>query len=485
MTPNIPLIAWAPDADPTTPGVLVDVENMLPTQRGYASEPGLDDSSSYALSLGTVPAGATTLTYKAGHVPFVATALTLTGFVGGTWSMLNRTTPAYTAASADDPWRFASFSTPSSGVIALAVQAENILQAKTDSTAGPFVNVTAAPSASCIATHRGFVLLANYTTGSTLTPDGWICSALEDYTDWTPDIATQSASGRLTATPGEIVRLVPFRDYVIAFKRYSMYRGTYVGAADNTWAWPVVSRSVGLVAHDAVCEAEGVLYWLGYDGFYRYGGGEVQRIASAPWEWLQASFSNAAFLGVREQCVWDGAQRVVRWQLYYSLAGTTQKLQLTYHPDTDRWGKRLTPDLGAMFLLPSVSVFTSPKGTKVSSPAVGYMVKDGTNYVLSIARESGAAGPSSATTGDIGDDDQVFALTRVRARYTTFNGAGVATHYYRMNLDEALTTGATSFRIDGKFDISHAARWHRVKFAQTDMSEIAGFSVETPRAGKR
>jgi len=485
MTPNIPLVAWAPDADPTQPGVLTDVENMLPTRRGYASEPGLDDSSPYSLSLGTAPAGAATLTYKAGTVPFVATSLTLTGFVGGTWSTLNRTTPAYTAASADTPWRFASFSTPSNGIIALAVQAQNILQAKTDSTAGPFANVTAAPSASCIATQRGFVLLANYTTGGTTTSDGWICSALEDHTDWTPDIATQSASGRLTATPGEIVRLVPFRDYVIAFKRYSMYRGTYVGAADNTWSWPVVSRSVGLVWHDAVCEADGVLYWLGFDGFYRYGGGEVQRIASAPWEWLQATFSNTAFLDYRQQCVYDGAQRVVRWQLYYPIAGTTQKLQLTYHPDTDRWGKRLTPDLGAMFTLPSVSVYTSPKGVKVWTPGVGYLLKDGTNHVLSIARETADPGVSSVTTGDIGDDEQVFALTRVRARYTTFNGAGVATHFYRMNLDEPLTTGATSARLDGKFDVTHSARWHRVKFSHTDLSEITGFRVETPQAGRR
>ena len=114
--------------------------------------------------------------------------------------------------------------------------------------------------------------------------DGWWCSALEDYTDWTPDVATQCTQGRLLQTPGGIIRLIAFGNYIIAFKNNSMLRGTYIGAP-LVWRWDVISTSVGLVGHDAVCDAEGVLYWLAEDGFSRFAGGAPQKIASAPWRW--------------------------------------------------------------------------------------------------------------------------------------------------------------------------------------------------------
>ena len=60
-----------------------------------------------------------------------------------------------------------------------------------------------------------------------------------------------SATGTLNATPGAIIRLIAFRDYVIAFK------GTRVPSrtgrlALRTREWLVVSTKIGLVGHDAV-----------------------------------------------------------------------------------------------------------------------------------------------------------------------------------------------------------------------------------------
>lgn len=484
MTPNIPIIAWAPDADPTTPGVLSDIERMLPTARGYAAEPTLGTATSFALTLTAEPHSAQTITYKAGTVPFVGVGATLRGYFGA-WQDVSRTATTYVTASLYNPWRFDAFSTPANDRIALAVQLQNQLQAKTDSTAAVFGNVTAAPSADTMAVQRGFVLMGNYTTtAGTSFVDGWACSALEDYTNWTPDIATQSARGRLTSTPGQIVRLVAFQDYVVAFKRRSMYRGTYVGAAENTWSWPVVHRSVGLVSHDAVCEAEGVLYWLGFDGFYRWAGGAVQRIRSAPWTWLQGVLAGGSYIDLYTRCVWDEAQRVVRWQFYFPVAGTTDKLHLTYHPDSDRWGESMIPSPGVMFSMPPGSVYVAPLGASVYTQSpVAWFQQVGSNWVLSVPRlEPGA---SSLTTGDIGDDDQAFVLTRARLRTLTAGGAKAAQHLHRMNLGDALTTGETVFESDGKFDVTHSARWHRLKFSQIGNTEVTGFSVDTPRAGKR
>lgn len=85
----------------------------------------------------------------------------------------------------------------------------------------------------------------------------------------------------------------------------------------------------------------------------------------------------------------------------------------------------------------------------------------------------------------MGDDDQVFDLSRSRVRYFIEPEASTATHSTRMNLGESLTVVATSDRVDGKYDLSNAARWHRVKFTQTGHYEVNGFSVDMPKAGKR
>lgn len=483
MTPNIPIMAWLPDGDPTVPGVLSDIENMLPTRRGYAPEPRPLSSATYAVTLAEEPTGGQTITYKAGTIPFLATETKLYAFTGGAWNDVSSGTYVLTDANLY-PWRFESFSTPSNDRIALAVSVGNKLQAKTDTTAAAFSTVTAAPWAASMAVQRNFVVLGNYSTGGSWPVDGWICSALEDYTDWTPDIATQCASGRLTATPGGIVRLIAYQDYVIAFKLGSMFRGTYVGAASNTWSWPVISRTVGLVSHDAVIEVDGVLYWLGLDGFYRWDGGQVSRIASAPWDWMRRQYAYWQWSSGKIQAVYDSVMRVVRFVFLGSFPGTTDNLCITYHPESDRWGRSFLPALGWVMTLPQATVRSAPYGHSVyADNGVGYMVKTGANYVLSTA--SGVPLTSSFTTGDIGDDEQLFVLTRARARFLSGPTGSAATHYYRMNLDEAPTTGDTASRTDGKYDFSYAARWHRLKFTQSGMYEVAGFSVETQKAGRR
>lgn len=479
ITPNIPVIAWAPDADPTTPGVLVDVENMVPTQRGYVADSSLSASSNYALNLSAKPTSAQTI----GIIPYVSYGTTLSGFVGGAWQDLSRSGTAYAAASVNNPWRFAGFTDASGNRFALAVQYENILQAKDANTTAAFADVSGSPKADTMATQRGFVLLGAYTTGGVYYPDGWICSALEDHTDWTPDIASQSASGRLTATSGEIIRLISFQDYVIAFKRESIYRGTYVGPADNTWSWPVVSRSVGLVSHDAICEVDGVLYWMSHDGFYRWAGGVVERIRSAPWKTLIGLTPFGTGFDVGTQAVYDPSQRVIRWVFNVAFSGAG-RLVLTYHPETDRWGKAVAPTIIRTFTLPNISIRRQPENDTIFyREAPAFLVQTGGAYVLLIA--GAAPATSSFTTGDIGDDDQALALTKTRVRFLSAPSSSYVEHAYRMDLGDPLQQGEVAQRVDGKYDISHAARWHRLKFTQTGRYEVSGLSVEMPRSGRR
>lgn len=478
MTPNIPIIAWDPDGDPTRPGVLTAVQNMVPTRRGYASEYSLAASTQFIASLAGECFGAAHLYFDNGTVqPFFATATDLYWVYLGAGGAVNvsRASPAYGAATKSFPWHFASFRN-----VALAVNYAEPLQATTNYVTTDFADVSGAPKAGTIAVNRNFVVLGAINDG-VQKDDGWACSALEDYTDWTPDIATQAATGRLTATPGRIIRMVAFKDYIIAFKETSMYRGQYVGAASNTWAWPVIDTNIGIVSPYAVCEAEGVLYWASYSGFYRYAGGAVDRIRSAPWEWLMANVGGTGFLSLNTQAVWDGANRVVRWVID---TADQSRYCLTYHPDTDRWGRSL---LFSNWVLSAANeevpgVDSADANSRRSAPL---FVSSDPATPWQLQTLSGTDGTSQFETGDIGDDDDAFVMTGVRARFLKAPSTSMVTHYYRQNLGDALTTGVSVSRFDGRYDISHSARWHRLRFVQAGRYEIAGFRVDMPRAGKR
>lgn len=479
MTPNIPVIAWNPDGDLTRPGVLADVQNMVPTRRGYASEYSLAASVQYVTSLSSECFGAAHLYFDNGmNVPVFGTASDLFwAFAGaGGTTNVSRASPAYSAATKTYPWHFAAFRS-----VALAVNYGNTLQATANITTTDFANVSGAPTAGTIAVQRNFVLLGAINDG-TQKDDGWACSALEDYTSWTPDIATQAARGRLTATPGPIVRMVAFKDYVVAFKPTSFYRGQYVGAASNTWAWPVVDTNVGLVSPYAVCEADGgVLYWLSFTGFYRWAGGAVERIASAPWEWLMATVFGTGFLSLNTQAVWDSANRVVRWVID---TAQSERLCLTYSPDTDKWG-RSSLAVNWIFTAANEVVPGVDSTAPYSRRSAPLIVSGNPATPWQLQTLSGDSSASSFTTGDIGDDDEAFVLTRARVRYHAAPTTSTATHYTRDNLGDSLTARGSADRVDGKYDLSHSARWHRVKFHQTGRYEATGFRIESPRSGKR
>ena len=481
MTPNIPVQAWAPDVDPTTPGVIVDVENMLPTLRGYAPDyapaasgvfPGNVFPSRVLSGLLCQPSGPIT--------PFTlfSTASKLYK-VGMTLTDVSRTTGgAYTTTSGW--WRFAVF-----GDEVVATNPDNTFQ-RLPAGGSVFVDVASGPKAQTVAVQSNFVMTAQ-TFSDTNWPysDGWWCSALGSSTNWTPDVATQCARGRLTQTPGGIVRVIAFQNDLLFFKPSSVIRATYVGAP-QIWQFTVISSKVGLIAHNAVCEADGILYWIGLDGVYRFDGGSIQRIQSAPWRWLTETAVYLMLYGEWTEAVWDPSRRVVRWYLCgkdpYVNGTLALNFGLAYHPDTDRWGRfpcQVTAVAALNYdVLPMVNVPSKIDFSK-NAPCV---IDVTSNTLQTYSREPTE---SSLTTGDVGDDDASVTLRRVRARYLRAATSSSATHYTRMNLDEPLTQRDTYARNDGKYDITHNARWHRVKFSQTGMCEVAGYSVDARPGGTR
>lgn len=474
MTPNVPLTSWAPDSDLTTPGVLSDVRNLVPTRRGYAPEYSLVNAVAYASALSGESLGVGTVQLDNGNViPLVGTADGIFSLAGGSITDRSRAAPYVARSQQLAYWRFSTFRN-----VTYAINLDNTLQVSASISTTDFSDVAGGPKAFTMAVQRNFLLVANIKDGTYAGAASWLCSAQENPLDWTPDVATGSASGQLTATPGAIVRLISFGDYVVAFKERSMYRGTFVGFSANTWAWPVVSRNVGLIGHDAVCDAEGVLYWLAEDGFYRWSGGPVERIASAPMEWLLATAQGYPFL-VSAQAMWDPVRRVVRWTM--SIPGAEfGAYVLSYHPDTDRWGRSIMEVRGGI-LLPG----ESPPSVASAAPQLRSLVHGWIGYDGRIKVQAGAPLASTFTTGDIGDDDQYIDLSRLRVRFNQTPANSTATLFSREQLGDPLNFVAVAPRRDGKYDFAHSNRWHRIRFAQEGMYEVTGVSVAAVKAGTR
>lgn len=498
MTPNIPLASWSPDADPTAPGVVTSITNVVPTQRGFTS-----DRSGVALSGSALSGkcyGARWIS-KADGTQLVAMAT-----AGDLW--------CWNGTTLVDRGNLGTFTTyPTTGVrfeqfgeYTLAISRDNPLQATADLANTSFSSVSGAPAAYTMCVASNFVMVANTydlpSANSYRYFDAWWCSALGDHTDWTPDLATQCDRGRLRQTPGQILRLVAYGPDVIAFKARSMIRGRYVNRpADGIiWEWSVISNEVGIVGPEAIVQVGGLLYFMSADGPYVFNGAGLQRINSFPRAWWIRAIPDVTVypnLHALTQAVYDPARRVIRWHFTRSasegdeLSAAWMGGCLTYHIETDRWGYSSHPCEWALNV-PSGSVYL-PEAGNTAYPAVAavgpYPGTYAAAYVSAsshaICTYTGDAPDARIETGDIGDDDDYLVGTRARMRFLREPQSCVAFHLYRANLGDALTQGESVSRADGKFDFSHSARWHRLRFHLTGDWEAAGMRVQASPAGKR
>ena len=503
MTPNIPLVAWDPDGDPTRPGVLVEVENLVPNARGFVSDlnTGLFNgvvlpSKCYGGDTVTLPSGDRALLLATSSDVYAYTRvlpLTLRSRTSG---------GAYTQVNwPGTGWRFAQF-----GEQTLAIQRDNVLQATSNIGTTNFANVSGAPSAYTICVASNFVMVANTDDAPAANTfrfaDAWWCSALGSHSDWTPSLATQCDRGRLRETPGPILRLFAYGPDVLAFKKNSIIRGRYVNRpADGIiWQWTTITSEIGIVGHDAVCQVGGIVYFLSDDGVYAFNGSTLRQIDSFPRMWFTRQIANIlspsdAFLGLT-QAVYDQKRGVIRWhfvediydQQFYAWKGGC----LTYHVNSDRWGYSPMHACDWALRLPDGISFFVDSGTfgnglqesldaQESAVVAGFVSalnRQVRTYILATVN-------AVAITGDIGDDETVIAGTRARLRFLRSPAACTATHFHRMNLGDNPTTGETSTRTDGKFDFSHSARWHRLRFDITGPFEINGMRFEGAPAAKR
>lgn len=454
----IKLLGFAPDLDPTTPGILQSVTNMLPTTRGLIGAPTpvntiwfLDGASRGCATIDTLSNGAQIFLGEGNYLyELDGSGLNLvgTGYATGTGRIV-----------------FTNF-----GDAVIVCNGHDGIGLAA-STGGSFTGISGAPSASIIESVGLFVLAFNWDDGTDHHADGWWSCALGDYTDWTPNITTQAANGRFLDSAGAVTAARRINDGIIAYKKRSMYFGQYVGG-DIIWQWSQVATNIGCVGQDAVVNAGGVHYFVGADDIYMFDGSQPRSIGQAIKRWFFADADPDHLhrvIAVHDR----NDDHVYFWYSSIEQSGGTYDgwydTAIVYNMLTGIWGRvtGLYQDIMTHQAGTDALNVVGFDATLPIPPYSGYVVQSLT----------GNTSTASLQTFDIGDDDQYSRLAKVRLRFIDNPTSATVTHHHKSSLGDSYTTGTTDTMSDNKVNFGQSARWHKLKIDTVGNCEISSLNI--------
>jgi len=471
-----PLLGFSPDVEPTTPGAIMECQNLIPDPKGMRSAPSAADAGVSALAAACRGA-AVTRNLTGNSRLFAGTSSNVYELGGTTWSSVS----SGHSLGSDDVWRFVSF-----GNDALAVcPSVGLLR----STGASFSSVAGAPAAKVIAVAQGFVMLLNHGT----TADGWKCSGYLDVTTWTPSVATQSNEGRLIEGQGAITAGLRMGDTVVAYKERGIFVGIYVGG-DVVWQWTMPVGDVGCVGVEAVADTPRGHVFVGSDNVYLFDGHRAQAVGDQirQW-WIDNSSSQFRY---RTKLMWDRDNALV-WMFYPSVNSSECDRTLVFHVPSGRWG---VSDL----TVEAVLNYTSQGITYDTAAGLGYTYDSGPAFSYDspfwlasksnpaifstdhkIKSLTGIPSESTFTTGDYGDESQSSYLGRVDVRWSRQPDAATATGYTKTSSGAADSEGSLSVFDGSKFPMRQTGRFHRVRFDFTGDARLSAIDLKLQPAGVR
>ena len=472
--PYIPITGFAPDADPTTPGVLTQCANLVPTSRGMRC--GASGVATAQGALADPVRGAFLARQLNGTNRFFAATQDAIYEAGATsWADVSKV-GGYTGTTTNRR-RFCQYGDVTITGDGTATDSE-ILQF---SATGAFADIAGSPKAEIVETVELFVFALN-TNANT---DGWHCCAKGDYTDWVENIDTESASGRLVGSPGAITAGKRLGGNMVAYKERAIFIASYIGSP-QIWLWQQVAGSAGALSQEAVASitmnGAPAHIVVGPDDIWIFDGSRPVSIANGVLrEWFFAQFNQAYRSKVF--AVPDEANgRVFIWYPDSTSAGNANAC-IVYHYHTGKWGRWQSGDISwATDWAPTPKDFDSIVGTfdaqittfdsfgvPVYYSMPGYF---STADVFNII--GGGATASSWTTGDVGTDGSITLLSRIRPRMLIGTPLGTVTNYYRDSLSDSLITDFSVPLVSGKADMLRSARWHRVAASWNGDYELLG-----------
>lgn len=478
----VKMLGYAPDSDPTTLGVLTNCSGIVPTLKGFKAAPS-PATTPIATLAGTCQGAAALTKLDNSNRLIAGTATKLYEAGVSTWADVSRSVAYATGATAQ--WRFAQ-----QGDVSMAVNGSDTVQASVSS--GAFSCIPGAPVAGIIETVGSFVFVFNTSVSS----QGWRCSAFGNYLDWAAAIATQATSGTLIATPGPITAGKRFGASIIAYKKTSMYFGSYIGAP-VVWQFDQIPGSAGALSNEVVVnigtDENPRHMFMGESDFYIFDGAKPYSVGSnRVKETVFGTLLASRFYACK--ALHDTINS--RVYFYYPVADSTLPDHcVVYNYRTDKWGvddrqiecavEYVTPgitygSLGGLYAtygnLPNL-----PYGSAFLSSAQRQPAVFGTDHKIKTL--TGVATNSSFTTGDYGDPEEFTTLTRIRPIFLTAPTAATWTNYYKNNEGDSLTTDAQTPLMNGKFDMLRDARFHRGKCDLVGDWEMAAFTAESEGSG--
>jgi hypothetical protein len=478
----IPIQGYMPDADPTTPGALTEVSNIIPNERGLIGAPSGVAPSGVGV-LAAACRGAVVATKLDGTRRIIAgTQTKLYEFSGGSWGDVSAA-GNYTG-SAENRWAFAQF-----GDFTLASNDTEAIQASSSSA---FVALTA-PKAKVIYTVANFVMALN-TNDATYgdSPDRWRCSAIFDHTDWTVAVSTQANTGRLVQTPGELVAGLPLGNQAVAYKAASVYLGSYVGSPE-VWRWDVVDNDSGCVGQEALCDIDGAHFYLSGDGFRVFDGARTIPIGDGVLTQWFANNSDPTYR-YKTICRFDRQNKRV-FVFYVGRGSSTLDQALVYHITSKRWGRMYKPIEAALRYVSSgvtidgmtavastIDALTIPVDSQFwQSGGKAFSVFNTSHQLQTLTGESSA---SSITTGDIGDDGTFTTLKGARVRFLNSPTSATGEVFCKNDAGDDYDP-TTTFTMQGnRIDVLQSARFHKLRLDFQGDVEVTAIRYDTVPDGE-
>jgi len=460
---------WMPD-QPSVSGALTDAKNVVSQAIGYGPFPtpvtfSTSDAAENLTSLYAAkqPNGDTAL-FAAGTTKIY----TVTGVGAITQVKTGMTT------GTNDRVRFTQF-----GKTVITANNAEKLQAWTLGTSTSFADLSAtAPIAKYITVVRDFVVVGN-TLETTQQQYRVRWSALNDETDWTENVNTQSDYQDIP-DGGQIVG-IRGGEFGLIFLERAIHRMSYVGTP-FIFQFDNISRGKGCMVAGSLAQYQGITFFLSDDGFYMCDGQNVTPIGAEKVDRFFLADASDSDYGTMSTAV-DPIRKLVIWN-YKSVNGTRNLL--IYNFKTQRW---TYGDAGTDYLaeastssvtleqLDSISASIDALTTSLDSRLyIGGKYFLGGTYGTRVMTYTGASQTAVISTGDLDiGANSVVTL----ARPIVDNGSATVAIASRTLLNQGVSFNtAVAASTENRVSLRSAGRYHRLKVTPTGANWNNAISVD-------
>ena len=445
---------WMPD-QPSVSGALTDAKNVVSQAIGYGPFPApvTFSSSNAAEDLTSLYAAK----QPNGDTALFAAGSTKIYTVSGVGAITQVKTGMTTGSN--DRVRFTQF-----GKTVISTNNAEKLQAWTLGTSTSFADLSAtAPIAKYITVVRDFVVVAN-TLETTQQQYRVRWSAINDETDWTENVNTQSDYQDIP-DGGQIVGIRGGEFGLVLLER-AIHRMSYVGTP-FIFQFDNISRGKGCMVAGSIAQYQGITFFLSDDGFYLCDGQNVTPIGAEKVDRFFLQDASDSDYGTMSAAV-DPIRKLVIWN-YKSVNGNRNVL--IYNFKTQKW---TYGDAGTDYLseastssvtleqLDSISSSIDALTTSLDSRLyVGGKYFLGGTLATRVMSFTGASQTAVISTGDLDiGSNSVVTL----ARPIVDNGSATVAIASRTLLNQGVSFNtAVAASSENRVPLRSAGRYHRLK----------------------